>query len=338
MASLVATCGDGVRRNLVLGHPTAHEYATGTDYVGGIVGRYANRIAGGQFALGGQEVRTAVVAGGHHLHGDPHGWHRRPWSIVSHTPDEVRLRLVSPDGDQGMPGTVEIEAVYTVVGSQLSLDLRAITDAVTVVNPTAHHYFDLAGRDHGSARGDVLDHDLEVAASQYLPVDDTAIPLGQPVDVAGTPFDFRAATTVGRAVSSDHPQVRAAGGIDHTLVLDPSAAAASPVRPVAWLSSSRTATTLEIATDQPGLQVYTGNSFDGARRGSDGRALRRHGGIALETQHFPDSPHHPAYPSTVLRPGETYRSRTTWTIGPLERRASSSTPPPDPAREHRRQP
>ncbi len=337
VASLVATCGDGVRRNVVLGHATAHEYAAGVDYVGGIVGRFANRIAGGRFILDGHEVRASVVAGSHHLHGDPDGWHRRPWSIVSHTPDEVRLRLVSPDGDQGMPGRVEIEAVYTVVGSQLGLDLRATTDSLTVLNPTAHHYFDLAGRDDGSARGDVLDHDLEVAASSYLPVDDTAIPLGRPADVTGTPFDFRAVTTVRRAVTASHPQVRAAGGLDHTLVLDPPAAGATPVRPVAWLSSPRTSTTLEIATDQPGLQVYTGNAFDGAGRDADGRALCRHAGIALETQHFPDSPHHPSYPSTVLRAGQTYRTRTTWTIGPLQPRASS-TPPPDPAPEHRRQP
>lgn len=313
--SLAATCGDGVRRNVVLGHPTAHDYATGVNYVGGIVGRYANRIAGGRFSLDGRDIQADVADRGHHLHGDPDGLHRRTWSIVSHTTDEVRLRLISPAGDQGMPGRLEIEAIYTVTGSCLGLEVGATTDAPTAVNLTAHHYFNL----DGTGDADVLGHDLQVAASRYLPVDDTAIPIGDPADVAGTPFDFRDPAPVGQAVASNHHQVRAAGGLDHTLVLDPPAAGASSVRPVARLSSTRTSTTLEIATDQPGLQVYTGNALDGTRNGSDGRPLQRHAGIALETQHFPDSPNHPSYPSSALRPGETYASRTTWTIGRLER-------------------
>lgn len=305
---LVVTGGDGVRRDVALGLPDAAAVRASTDFVGGVVGRYANRIAGGRFSLDGREIVLPTNDRGHHLHGGPDGFHRRRWAVIEQGADRVTYELVSPDGDQGYPGTVTARARYVVEGSQVGLELTATTTATTVVNLTSHAYVNLHGR------GTIDEHTLTVPAASYLPVDATAIPLGGEVPVAGTPFDLRNGVELGRVVRSDHAQIRDAHGIDHTYMVD-----GRGWRRAATLIGPRTGIGMELWSDQPGLQVYTGNSFDGTSRDLEGRLLRQGDGIALEPQLPPDSPNRPGPLSPVLRPGETYRSRIAWLFatGPL---------------------
>lgn len=303
---MVVGCGDGERRNVVLGHPDLAERRASGDYIGGTIGRYANRIAGGRFTLDGDEVRVGTHDRGNSLHGGPDGFDLRVWDVVSHTSDEVVLSLVSPDGDQGFPGTVTATVRYRVRAEAVGVEMEATTDAPTVVNLTNHAYLQL----DGEGTGTVDDHLLTVEADAYTPVDDTGIPLGDHAPVEGTPFDLRTPTRIGDAVRAEHPQVVAARGIDHNYVVR-----GSGLRPAAVLASPRTRTCVELWTDQPGVQVYTGNVLDGSRRGTGGGRYRQGDGIALEPQLFPDSPNRPDWPSAVLRPGETYRSRMEWRFG-----------------------
>jgi len=298
---LRVTCGDGVRRDVCLGLPGPADLLASTDYLGGTIGRYANRIAGGRFTLDGERFEVGTHDRGNHLHGGPDGFDRRTWDVVAHDADRVRLRLVSPDGDQGFPGELTAEALFSVTPDALELELSAVTTRPTVVNLTSHAYFNLAGA------GSVDEHLLEVPASRYTPVDETGIPLGDHAPVGGTPFDLREPTRVGDAVRSAHPQVVGARGIDHNLVVD-----GVGWRRMAALVAPRTATRMELWSDQPGLQVYTGNFLDGATTSRDGGLLRQGDGIALEPQLAPDSPNRAGWPSAVLRPGETYRSRMAW--------------------------
>ncbi|GAA1940059.1 aldose 1-epimerase [Marmoricola bigeumensis] len=298
--TLTVTCGDGVRRNVALGHRSVEDRLASPAYVGATVGRYANRIAGASFELDGREVRLAANEDGNSLHGGPDGFDRRLWEVVSQTEDEVVLELVSPDGDQGFPGTVTARVAYQVDGDGVTIELTATTDAPTVVNLTHHAYLNLDGQDAGT----VDDHVLEVPSDHYLPVLE-GIPTGiAPVD--GTPFDLRAPTRVGQAARSGHEQVAAACGLDHCL-----AVRGDGLRRHATLSTPTTSTRVELWSDQPGLQVFTAN-FDAPVPSLAGGIYRMGDGLALEPQLFPDTPHHPQWPSAVLRPGETYRSRIEW--------------------------
>ncbi len=302
---LDVTGGDGVRRNVVLGHPTPQEYLDSTFYIGGTIGRYANRIAEGRFELDGTAFEVGTNDRGHSLHGGPDGFDRRTWSVERHDDTSVELALTSPDGDQGFPGEVRATVTFTVLDDRVDVVLTATTTAPTVVNLTSHAYFNLAGEGAGTAD----EHLLRVAAGRYTPVDGAGIPEGDHATVEGTPFDLREPTVVGAAVRSAHPQVVAASGIDHNYVLDGSGS-----RVVAQLDCPTTRTRLELTSDQPGLQVYTGNFLDGQRRSTSGVLLRQGDGIALEPQLFPDSPNRPQWPSAVLRPGQTYTSHLAWTV------------------------
>ncbi|MCF6378002.1 galactose mutarotase [Nocardioides KLBMP 9356] len=268
-------------RDVVLGHADVAERLASPDYVGATIGRYANRIAGGRFSLGGTTVQLAANDRGNNLHGGPEGFDVQVWDVVSHSDDAVELALVSPDGDQGFPGTVTARVRYAVSGDTVTVELSATTDATTVVGMTQHSYFNLDGE------GSIDEHGLVVEADEYTPVDDTAIPLGEHAPVAGTPFDLRSPAPL-RA------------SIDHNYVVR-----GSGLRRHASLSSPRTGATVEVWSDQPGLQVYTGDGFDGS-------VHVRRAGVALEPQVFPDSPNHPEWPSPVLEPGETYRSVIEW--------------------------
>jgi len=303
---LVVTGGDGVRRNVVLGHADVSERLASGDYVGGTIGRYANRIAAGRFALDGGQVVVGTHDRGNSLHGGPDGFDRRVWDVLEHRPDEVVLSLVSPDGDQGFPGTVTTQVRYRVEGDAVSVTMEATTDATTVVNLTNHAYFNL----DGEGAGTIDEHVLMVPAHEFTPVDATGIPLGGHAPVAGTPFDFREASPIGPALRREHTQVVDARGIDHNYVI-----AGEGTRVAAVLESPRTRTRLELHADQPGLQVYTGNFLDGTRRSTSGGRYRQGDGIALEPQLFPDSPNRPEWPSAVLRPGDTYRWRLDWRFG-----------------------
>jgi aldose 1-epimerase len=303
---LEVTCGDGRRRTVVLGQATVEDYLASTDYLGATVGRYANRIAGGRLDLDGDEFQLATNDRGNTLHGGPDGFNRRLWQLEEHSPTQARLSLESPDGDQGFPGTVRVQARFGVTDDRVRVDFEATTDATTVVNLTNHSYFNLAGVGSGT----VDDHELTVLADDYIPVDDTGIPLAGFAPVAGTPLDFRSPAQVGPAVRSGDEQVVRMSGVDHCYVVR-----GTGMRPAAQLSSSRTGTVLELATDQPGVQVYSGNRLDGSSPSAGGGLHRQGDGVALEVQLFPDTPHHPEWPTAVLRPGETYRAAVEWRFG-----------------------
>ena len=304
-------CGDGTRRNVVLGHPDSVERLASGDYVGGTIGRYANRIAGGRFELDGREVAVGVHDRGNSLHGGPDGFDRRVWDVVEHSSDEVVLSLVSPDGDQGFPGTVEALVRYRVDGARVAVTMEATTDATTVVSLTNHAYLNL----DGEGAGTIDDHLLTVAAGRYTPVDETGIPVGDHSSVEATPFDLRTPTLLGPVIRREHPQLVWGHGLDHNYVLD-----GEGLRTAAVLESPLTGTRLELRTDQPGLQVYTGNFLDGTRRSTSGGRHRQGDGIALEPQLFPDSPNRPEWPSATLRPGETYRSVLEWEFSTVAQR------------------
>ncbi len=304
---LLVTGGDRRRRNVVLGHPDVEERLASGDYLGGTIGRYANRIAGGRFPLAGREVEVETHDRGNSLHGGPQGFDVRLWDVVSHTPDELVLAMTSPDGDQGFPGTVSTTVGYRVEGGTVRVTMQATTDATTVVNLTNHAYFNLEGEGSGT----VDEHLLLVEADAYTPVDATGIPLGDHAPVDGTPFDLRSSSAIGAAIRGDHPQVVDARGIDHNYVVR-----GTGLRRAATLSSPRAGLGVEVWSDQPGVQVYTGNFLDGTRRSTSGALHRQGDGIALEPQLFPDSPNRPGWPSALLEPGETYRSVLEWRFAP----------------------
>jgi aldose 1-epimerase len=305
--SLVAPDRRGDRANVVLGLPDLDAYVRHNPYLGCITGRYANRIAGGRFELDGVEHRLATNDPPNHLHGGLVGFDKVRWTGQD-LGDGVRLAHTSPDGDEGYPGTLEVEVDYRLTAEGLRIDYRATTDAPTIVNLTNHSLFNLAGEGGGG----VDEHLLSIAASRYLPVDATQIPTGELAPVDGTPMDFRSPRPIGAgADGSGFPQLAIGHGYDHTWVLDRDA-------PGLWLAARvvepGSGRTLEVLTTEPGVQLYVGNRFDGTIEGTGGRPYGRGAGLALETQHLPDSPNHPAFPSTVLRPGERFTSTTVYRL------------------------
>jgi aldose 1-epimerase len=291
--------------DVVHGFTTLAPYLDEHPYFGALVGRYANRIAGGGFELEGRRYELARNNGQNHLHGGPHGFHRAVWSAQERpSPDGPSLLLsyVSQDGEEGYPGALTVSVSYTLTERDgLRIDYSATTDRATIVNLTNHSYFNLAGR------GTILNHQLELLASRFLPVDATLIPLGQLLPVAGTPMDFTTPHAVGARIAADDEQIARAQGYDHTWVLDkPDDQLARAAR----LYDPSSGRVMELSTTQPGVQFYTGNLLDGSQIGKRGEPYIRHSGLCLETQHFPDSPNQPQFPSTVLRPGETYRQTT----------------------------
>jgi aldose 1-epimerase len=301
---------NGATANVVLGFDEPQGYLDHPGpYFGAVIGRYGNRIAGGRFTLDGVAHEVPVNNGPNSLHGGTAGFDRQLWSATPIGPDALELSHVSPDGDQGYPGTLSVTVRYTVTGDQaLRIDYRATTDAPTVVNLTNHSYFNLAG----AGSSDVYGHLVQINATHFTPVDASLIPTGDFAPVARTPLDFRRPVAVGDRIREAHPQLRHAGGYDHNWVLDRTGdglfAAAQVTEPV----SGRT---MEVLTTEPGVQFYSGNFLDGTIAGRGGVLYRQGDGLALETQHFPDSPNRPAFPSTVLRPGGTYRSTTEYRFG-----------------------
>ncbi|OKI19865.1 aldose epimerase family protein [Streptomyces sp. CB03911] len=297
----------GRSRSVVLSLPDVPAYAAHSPYFGALVGRFANRIAGGRFSIDGRPYRVPANDHGHALHGGPEGFHSRLWQAEpAGDRAEVELSLLSPDGDMGFPGALSVRARYALdEAGTLSVTFEALCDRPTVVNLTNHAYFNLGG----AGSGDVLGHLVEVDGHEFLPVAPDAIPFGPPQAVAGTPFDLTRARPVGEALAVEDQQVKNAGGFDHCWVLRP-AAEPGALRPAARLSDPVSGRALEVWTTEPGLQVYTANQLDGTLADAEGHHHPRHGGICLETQHLPDSPNRPEYPSTVLRPGERFTSRT----------------------------
>lgn len=298
--------GSGRTTNVVLGHADPQTYVADGGYLGATIGRFGNRIANGQFELDGRGYELDRNEGTSTLHGGTGGFDTRDWTVTALTSSSVRLELVSPDGDQGFPGRLAVAVTYTVTRDRVTIDYAATTDAPTVVNLTNHAYFNLMGEGTGS----ILDHRLVVEADAFTPIDARLVPTGEVRDVTGTPFDLRPAQRLGDVLASGRgdEQLDHGNGFDHNFVVR-----GSGLRRMATLAAPD-GLTLEVASDQPGVQVYGGAHFDGTLVGPSGRTYQQHAGIALETQGFPDAPHHPGFPSTVLRPGEHLRSTTAWTF------------------------
>lgn len=298
----------GRTANISLGFDNLDDYVADDSHFGALIGRYGNRIAHGRFTLDGTTHQLPRNDGPNSLHGGDRGFDRRVWRV---DPFEdggntgLTLRYVSADGEMGYPGKLTVRVDYTLTAhGDFRIDYTATTDKPTVVNLTNHTYFNLAGE--GS--GDVYDHVVHLDAARYTPVDKTLIPTGELARVAGTPFDFRTAKPIGRDLRTAHQQVLYGQGIDHNFVLDKG----STRRPQRFLTATDPSSgrVLHLATTQPGVQFYTGNVLDGTVAGTSGRVYRQGDGFALETQHFPNSPNEPGFPSTVLRPGTTYRAAT----------------------------
>lgn len=298
--------------NVALGFATLDDYVASSPYFGCITGRYANRIAHGQFTVDGRGYRLETNAGQHHLHGGGKGFDKRVWRVeppVTPLGRAIRLIYTSPDGEEGYPGTLRVAVTYSLGDdNSLRVDYHATTDQPTIVNLTNHTYFNLAGEGAGA----VDDHQLQLAADRYTAVDGDLIPTGEIASVVGTPLDFREPTAIGARIRDTFPALLAGRGYDHNYVLN---AGGGTLAAAARVYEPRSGRALEIDTTEPGVQFYTGNSLDGSVVGAGGRTYRQGDAFALETQHFPDSPNQPGFPSTVLRPGEEYRSTTIYRFG-----------------------
>ena len=294
IASLTLPDAEGVAANLVLGFDRLESYLDSSPYFGAVIGRYANRIGNARFTIDGREHRVAANEPPNHLHGGFRGFDKRVWETeLAANGHAVVLRRISPDGEEGYPGAVDAQVTYSVVDRDLRIDYEAVADAPTHVNLTQHSYFNLR------AKGDVLAHCLAINASTYLPVDKSLIPEGEPAPVANTPFDFQESTAIGLRLHADHEQLKRAGGYDHNFNINREGSASALAARVFEPSSGRT---LEVHSTEPGLQFYSGQAV-------------AHRGFCLEPQHYPDSPNNPRFPSTLLRPGERYVSRTIFTFG-----------------------
>ena len=307
IVSILAPDRDGNTVDVVLGYASSEGYIGDTGYLGAVVGRYANRIAGGAFTLDGERYTLERNNGPNHLHGGPEGFHRKVWSarvVPGAGGDALELTCVSPDGEEGYPGTLTATVIYSLTADGgLRLDYSATTDAPTVVNLTNHAYFNLAGE--GS--GDVLGHELQIEADAFTPVDETLIPTGELRSVEGTPLDFRQPVLLGARIDDPYPQIRIGGGYDHNFVVR---GPVGELRLAARVVESRSGRVLEVLTTEPGMQLYSGNFLDGSIVGKSGRPYGKREGFCLETQHYPDSPNQPHFPSVVLHPGETYEQTT----------------------------
>ncbi|MGA7890931.1 MAG: aldose epimerase family protein [Candidatus Sulfotelmatobacter sp.] len=293
---------NGKLDDIVLGCDSVEKYVVQTAHFGGIIGRYANRIAHGTFQLDGQTYSIPKNDGDNALHGGIRGFDKVVWTAKEIT-DGIELTYVSKDGDQGFPGTLATTVRYTLSGSALRIDYSATTDKDTVLNLTNHSYFNLAGQ----GNGDILRHVVKIDASRFTPVDATLIPTGELKPVEGTPFDFRTPHVVGERIDADDAQLRLGHGYDHNFVLDHPA---GQLAEAAEVYEPTTGRVLRVSTTEPGLQFYTGNHLDGSITGKDGRVYKARFALCLETQHFPDSPNHPSFPSTELKPGQRFHSVT----------------------------
>jgi aldose 1-epimerase len=313
LVRLLAPDRDGSLADLVLGHDQPAPYFDHgqSPYFGATIGRHANRIAQGRFSLQGRPYQLARNDGPNALHGGERGFDQRVWTgraFVGPDGPAAGFSRLSPDGEEGYPGNLTVKVTYTLTPDHtLRIDYEASTDAPTVINLTHHSYWNLGG----DAHRDILDHELTVCADQITPVDASLIPTGAFLAVAGTPFDFRQPRRVGAQIGADDEQLRFAGGYDHNFVLR----GGNGLQPAATLYDPASGRELQVLTTEPGLQVYSGNFLDGTVTGKGGTRYGHRSALCLEPQHFPDAPNQPHFPSTVLRPGERFSSRTVYAFG-----------------------
>jgi aldose 1-epimerase len=297
----------GKLANIVTGFEQLSDYETKSPYFGAIVGRYGNRIGNAHFTLEGKEYPLTANDGPNSLHSGRRGFDKHVWTAEEIHSDVGGLQLtyVSPDGEEGFPGTLTVKVIYTLANNdEWRIDYRATTDKTTVVNLTQHTYFNLAGPESVS----IENHELMINADQITAIGPGLIPTGESAAVTGTPFDFRKAKRIGTDLRSSHPQMVMAQGYDHNFVLSKSAPSALTL--AARVFDPESGRIMEVSSTEPGVQFYSGNHLDGTRVGSAGLTYRQSAALCLETQHFPDSPNHPNFPSTVLKPAETYESTT----------------------------
>ncbi len=309
LVSLKAPDREGTVGDVVLGFDDVDGYygnfnGPADAFFGAIIGRYANRISQGKFKLDGKTYSLPLNNGENSLHGGPHGFNNVVWKAKS-VPNGVELTYLSKDGEAGYPGNLTAVVRYTLSGGDLRIQYSATTDKDTVVNLTNHAYFNLAGR------GDILKHELTLRASRFTPVDAGLIPTGELESVASTPFDFRTATAVGLRINDNDQQLKLGHGYDHNWVLDSGGGKLAEAAEVYDPGSGRV---LRVLTDQPGIQFYSGNFLDGSIKGKGGMPYNFRSALCLETQHFPDSPNHPTFPSTELKPGQRYRTVTVYSL------------------------
>lgn len=301
---------DGKIGDVTLGFDNVQAYTGRDPSFGAVVGRYGNRIDGGKFELGGTvyELPINETGNGNHLHGGTKGFSEQVFNVDQISDTSIALSLTSPDGDMGYPGTLELSVTYTLTEENaLEVVYRAVSDAPTVLNVTQHSYFNL----NGEGSGDILDHVLMLNADHYTPVNRRLIPTGEIAPVEGTPMDFTTPTPIGERIEDDFEQLQFGRGYDHNWVLNKAEAEKDKeLKLAATVYSDKTGRFLEVLTTEPGVQFYCGNFLDGSHVGKSGVAYEHRGGLCLETQHFPDSPNHPNFPTTVLNPGEEYYQKT----------------------------
>lgn len=309
ITSIVVPDRQGKRADIALGYDRAEDYINAVDkpYFGAVVGRYGNRIAGGQFELDGETYSLLKNNGPNHLHGGAIGFDKVVWSVDEYVEGKsLALSYLAKDKEEGYPGNLRLKVTYSVTDdNSLVVDYEATTDKATPVNVTQHTYFNLKGEGEGT----ILDHELMLNAKTFTPVDETLIPTGETPPVAGTPFDFTTPKPIGRDIGQDHEQLEFGLGYDHNWVLDKEAGEGE-LTLAARVEEPMSGRVMEIHTTEPGVQFYCGNFLDGRLKGKSGKAYVHRGGFCLETQHFPDSPNQPHFPSTILNPGEVHRSQT----------------------------
>jgi aldose 1-epimerase len=301
---------DGSLGDVVLGYDSLDGYLGASPYFGAIIGRYGNRIAKARFTLDGEEYSLAANDGPNALHGGVKGFDKVVWRAEPFRNDGgvgVVFAYTSPDGEEGYPGTLDARVTYTLTdANELAFDYHAVTDEATPVNLTQHTYFNLAG----DGSGDILGHELMLGASRFTPVDSTLIPTGEILAVGGTPFDFTTPTAIGARIDAEDEQIGFGGGYDHNFVID--RGDGEEMALAARVHEPTTGRVMEVTTTEPAVQFYSGNFLDGTITGKGGHVYEHRSGFCLETQHYPDSPNQPDFPSTILRPGEEYRSRTVY--------------------------
>ncbi len=307
LVSLKVPDKNGKLADVVLGYDKLSDYVKASPYFGALIGRYGNRIANGKFTLDGKTYTLAINNPPNSLHGGTKGFDKRVWqaaAAASANEAKLTLRYVSRDGEEGYPGTLRVNVVYTLTrDNALKIDYTATTNKATVLNLTHHSYFNLAG----AGNGDILGHMMQINANRFTPVNKNLIPTGELRPVLGTPLDFRTPTVIGKRINDDNEQLKFGGGYDHNFVINHTGLRLVRAARVVEPKSGRVMT---VFTTEPGVQFYTGNFLDGKNIGKGGKAYKKRTGFCLECQHFPDTPNHPKFPTTTLRPGRTYRQTT----------------------------